>query len=149
MSFESLTSSHMAAAVGTGAAGYALYRYGGHLRQLVTSTSAGAAAAGSALASDDELGSGSLVLTILKHHPKNMNHQQIRNVIQFVKDTIAGRPMNDRALAVCPEPCPLWLVLPANVRISDGNYNFYGWGYATEIKAPSKAHELSCYGALG
>ena len=104
MSFETLTSTNLAAAVGTGAAGYALYRYGSHIRELVASPATGAgAAAHSAIAGDDELGSSSLVLTILKHHPKNMDHRQIRNVIQFVKDTIAGKPMNDRALAVCHE----------------------------------------------
>lgn len=97
----------MVAAASTGVAGYALYRYGSHIRQLISSTSAGGGGATSAAADGDELGSGSLVWTILKHHPKHMDHQQIRNVIQFVKDTIAGKPMNDRMLAVCFESRPM------------------------------------------
>lgn len=110
MSFDSFTTSHVAAAVSTGAAGYGLYRFGDRLRQFISPLSGGGGAARLTEADDDDEGSNSLVLTILQNRPKNMDHQQVRAVIQFVKDTIAGRPLDDKSLAVCSQPYPSRLI---------------------------------------
>jgi hypothetical protein len=100
MAFESLGPAQMAAAVSTGAAGYALYRYGSHLRKLVSPSEAADAASDLAKADGMDMEGGSLAWTLLKHHPKNMDAKQVRAVLQFVSDTIHKRPIKDRTLAV-------------------------------------------------
>ncbi|QSS53319.1 fatty acid oxygenase [Histoplasma capsulatum var. duboisii H88] len=81
------------------AVSFAVYRYGHDIRQIVAPKSTSP----DVKKKDDDgtgIDSGSLVLAIMKHHPKNMDLRRVGDVVKFVKDTIKGKPMNDRLLAM-------------------------------------------------
>lgn len=81
--------------------GFAVYRYGHDISQIVAPKSTSADA--SVKRKDDDgtgIDSSSLIVTILKHHPKNMDLKRVGDVVKFIKDTVKGKPMNDRLLAV-------------------------------------------------
>lgn len=105
MSLEHLSSTNLAVAVSTGAAGYAIYRYAQHVRQSAALEVTGNDASFREKEEEGDEGSKSLILTVMKHHPKNMTSKQIRDAIQFIRDKVKGKPMNDRLMAVCD---PLW-----------------------------------------
>lgn len=100
MVLELLTPANLATAVSTGAAGYALYRFAQRARQYGTpDVSSNNAAFREKEAKDDE-DSKSLILAVMKHHPKNMSPKQIRDAIQFITDKATGEPMDDRLMAL-------------------------------------------------
>ncbi|QSS58355.1 hypothetical protein I7I51_07779 [Histoplasma capsulatum] len=85
------------------AVSFAVYRYGHDIGQIVAPKSTSP----DVKKKDDDgtgIDSGSLVLTIMKHHPKNMDLRRVGDVVKFVKDTIKGKPMNDRLLALGDVP---------------------------------------------
>ncbi|PGH16315.1 hypothetical protein AJ79_01857 [Helicocarpus griseus UAMH5409] len=88
---------YLAVTVGVAVVTVAVYRYG---YKIVSVKPSGQDA--SAKKDDDGTGidSRSLILSVMKHHPKNMDLKRIGDVIQFVKDAIKGKPMNDRLLAI-------------------------------------------------
>ncbi|EQL31703.1 hypothetical protein RJZ56_006768 [Blastomyces dermatitidis] len=83
------------------AVGFAVYRYGHDIREIVAPKTIGAD--GIVKKKDDDgtgIDSSSLILTIMKHPPKNMDLKRVGDVVKFVKDTVKGKPMNDRLLAM-------------------------------------------------
>ena len=104
MVLEHLTSTNLATAVSTGAAGYALYRFAQHARQNGGLEVSGNDAVFREKEAEEDEGNKSLILTIMKHHPKNMSPKQIRDAIQFIKEKAKGEPMNDRLMAVSESP---------------------------------------------
>ena len=85
-----------------GAAVTAIYRYGDRIRKLVAPRNPGNNALVIAKDNDDtEVDNDPLILSILKNPPKNTNPKQLRDGVQFIKDAVAGKPMNDRLMAVC------------------------------------------------
>ncbi|KKZ59000.1 hypothetical protein EMCG_00865 [[Emmonsia] crescens] len=81
--------------------GFVVYQYGHDIRQIVAPKSTSADASVKRKYDDGTgIDSSSLILTILKHHPKNMDLKRVGDVVKFIKDTVKGKPMNDRLLAM-------------------------------------------------
>lgn len=95
-----MTTPIAAAAASTGVVGYGLFKYGKRLREIIAPKSSGGDASTKAEDENEGLDSNLLLMSLLKHPPKNMDAKTIHNVVQFVSDTVKGKPMDDRLLAV-------------------------------------------------
>ncbi|EEH21749.1 hypothetical protein PABG_03965 [Paracoccidioides brasiliensis Pb03] len=93
--------SYLTASVVIAVVTFTLYRFGHGIRKIVSPKSSSEDDTVTKKDNDGTgIDSGSLILTIMKHHPKNMDLKRVGDVIKFVKDTVKGKPMNDRLLAM-------------------------------------------------
>ncbi|KAK2798076.1 hypothetical protein FQN51_007895 [Onygenales sp. PD_10] len=92
------TTTYAAAAATLAAVGFTIYRYSHHLRKQ--NSEDGNEVSVKKKDQDTGIDNASLILSVIKHHPKNMDLKRIGDVIKFVKDTVKGKPMNDRLLAM-------------------------------------------------